>query len=356
MALFHEGFLAAASGFTDSHFPLLYCDGDLTVVDMNSAANAAFGNKFRLADMTKYLSEEDTANVFAMLYSCAKFGEYDGAFVTAKTHGAREFTWTLVAPRSFLGEVFAEFRLFRTKREMLSSRESKALIFPVVPSIPVYSNKSGREGSALIGIELERTFAYNMLTNLYSSALEDSPPEMLDLAKTAKRIIAEATNYFNFNRLKWTLKNTQEDMTACPLVSRRCFINMIALVVSVFSDISGDGLASLEFEAESGGIRMNFMTKMRARDVIFVGDFNLSLLGKMFSGVGSRTSVLSFICSAYGAGYYAKVKDGDVLILSLVFSKDGVEESFEVKHTDRFDMNAMRESAKLIRCLGGFEK
>ena len=356
MALFHEGFLAAASGFTDSQFPLLYCDGDLTVVDMNSVANTAFGNKFRLANMSKYLSEEDAANVFAMLYSCAKFGEYDGALITAKTHGAREFTWTLVAPRSFLGEVFAEFRLFRTKREMLSSGDSKALIFPVEPSLPVYSSKSGREGSELIGIEVGKTFACNMLSNLYNSALEDRPTEMLDLEKTARRIITEAANSFDFNRLKWTLKNTLGDVTTYPLVSRRCFINIIALVVSVFSDISGDGAASLEFEAEDGGIRMNFETKMRARNVLFVGDFSLSLLGKMFSGVGCRTSVLSFICSIYGAGYYARVMNDDVLVLSLVFSKDGVEDCFEVKYVDRFDMDVMREASEFIRSLGGLEK
>ena len=356
MALFHEGFLAAASGFTDSHFPLLYCDGDLTVVDMNSAAKTAFGNKFRLVNMSKYLSEEDAANVFAMLYSCAKFGEYDGAFITAKTHGAREFTWTLVAPRSFLGETFAEFRLFRTKREMLSSQSSRELIFPVEPSVPVYSSKSGREGSELIGVEVEKIFAYNMLSNLYNSALEDAKPEILDLAKTAKRIITEATCSFGFNRLKWTLKSISEDATAYPIVSRRCFINIIALVVSVFSDISGDGQASLVFEEKSDGIRMDFMTKMRDRNILFVGEFSLSLLGKMFSGVGCRAAVISFICSIFGAGYYAKVKDRDFLILSFVFSKDGIEDCFEVKHVNRFDMNSMRESAKLISCLGGLEK
>lgn len=355
MALFHDGFLPEAAGLTDSYYPVLYCDGELVAVDMNRAASDAFGDRLRFADMKEYLPEEDASDVLAMLYSCEKAGKYDGVYVIAKTRGAREFTWVLVAPRFFINKVFAEFRLFRTRRELLAAHDSKKLMFPVKPVVPKYSCRNDRTGSEALAVEVGKIFAYNTLSNLYDAAMEDSAPVILDLAKTAERIITETARSFGFNKLRWKCSR-KGDAATFPVIDRRGFINIIALTVFVFSAVSDIGEASLCIDSGELGVTLEFITETKRRNVSFVGEFNINLLGKMFSGIGCHASALAYICSIFNVGYYARSCEDRKLTLGLVFSREKGDYHFEVKHLNRFDMNGLREAAELIRCLGGFER
>lgn len=347
--------LAEATGLSDSLYPVFYCDERLIVVDMNEAASRRFGKKFSGADMRRYLSVADAENVEALLFSQGKSASSKELYAGAKTVGTRDFSWTLVVPRSFFGERFAEFRLFRSRREMLSSYDSHELMFPVKPKVPSYAVAGDRSGSEALGEALGEVFAYNMLSNLYSAATKDAAPELFDLTQTVRRIVAETVKAFKFNRVKWQISLKGDSPFVFPVMSQRNFINMISLAVTVFSDVSSDGRAQAVIVAGEDAAEIEFASRTVKPEVSFAGDFAFSLVGDMFPGVGSRAALLVFICNLFGVGCFSKMTEDGSLVLTLALSKDGYGENFTVKHRRVFDMKGMREAIALIRMTEGLE-
>lgn len=342
--------LSEATGLFDSAYPVLYCDESMTVVDRNRASSRLEGD-FSHANMKNYLAPDAVCDVSALLYSF-KLSPNDAAYTVAKCRGTKEFSWALVVPRLFFGETFVEFRLFRNRREMLSAFESYDLIFPVKPVVPEYALTGSRYDSENIGRELDAVFEYNMLSNIYHSARTDEgTPELFDFYETVKRIITETMKAFRANSSKWSFYSKTDGKFVFPVVSRKNYINMIALAASVFSDVSSDKKCSAEIVCDEDEATVSFFAKMKKSDVEFVGDFVFPLVGKMFRGVGARASILNFICSLYGVGCSASVKEDGELTLDLKFSRDGYFENYSVKHRKVFDMKGMREAVALISFL-----
>ena len=220
------------------------------------------------------------------------------------------------------------------------------------PVVPEYALTGSRYDSENIGRELDAVFEYNMLSNIYHSARTDEgTPELFDFYETVKRIITETMKAFRANSSKWSFYSKTDGKFVFPVVSRKNYINMIALAASVFSDVSSDKKCSAEIVCDEDGATVSFFAKMKKSDVEFVGDFVFPLVGKMFRGVGARASILNFICSLYGVGCSASVKEDGELTLDLKFSRDGYFENYSVKHRKVFDMKGMREAVALISFL-----
>jgi|GEM_PF-2442948 len=347
--------LASATGLSDSAYPVLYCDSDLVAVDMNEAASRLNDDKFRGADMKSYISAEDAGNIAALLYSYKFAPAEEELSICVKIIHTRDFSWALVVPRDFFGVMFAEFRLFKSRRQMLSSYDTHELIFPVKPRVPTYVFKEDRSGSEELGAELGEVFAYNMLSNIYSLAMREPTFEIFDVAATVRRIASEASRAFRFNRAKWNVSLKGATPFVFPIIDRRNFINLIALAVTVFSDISADRKADITVIAGENEARIEFSTKVSKSDVVFAGDFVLPLIGKEFPGLGCRASIIMFICNLYGIGCFAKMTDDKRLLLTFVLSKDGYVENYTVKHRHVFDMKGMREAIALIKMSEGYD-
>ena len=341
--------LAKAGDFCDSAYPVLYCDENLDVVDWN-AASQRLGEKFRTANLKDYLPPDDARNFAALLHSCKIGAKSNNLYVTAHSVKTKKFTWLIAVARCCFGEYFAEVRLFRNRREMLSAFDSRELMFPVKPVVPSYVFTGDRLDKERIGKELDEVFEYNMLSNIYSLACSEAEvPQVFDIPLTVRRIVSEASKVFKFNKAKWQLDVKVKGTFAFPVVSHRNFINVIALAVTIFSDISEEGRGEVCVTSEGDEVRIEFRTTSKKSRVMFVGDFIPPLLDKMYHSLGSRASVLYFLCNLYGVGCYADVERGRHVKISLLFRKDGVHDAFTVKHRNVFDMKGMREAVALIK-------
>ena len=152
-----------------------------------------------------------------------------------KMRGAR---YALVAAFDYFGERFAEIRLFRSRREMLSSYDSRKLMFPVEPVFVDYSLLKNRVGNEETGAELNRVFSYNMLSHIYEMACsENEIPELFDLRETLTRIVSEVSHSFKFNSRRWSVSYMGANKFAFPVMSRKNFINLIAFEIYIISKI-----------------------------------------------------------------------------------------------------------------------
>lgn len=344
--------LAKASEFCDSSFPVLYCDEELDVVDWNAAAKR-LGAKFRTANIRDYLTPDDARCLRALLNSLKVGAKGVTRYVTARAVKTREFTWLIAVARRHFDRNFAEIRLFRNRREMLAAFDSRELMFPVKPVVPEFAFTGDRLDKERIGKELDEVFEYNMLSHIYSLACSESEePQAFDIPLTVRRIVAEAAKVFKFNKAKWKLDVAVNEPFSFPVISRRNFINVIALAVTLFSDISDKGQGEVYVSSEKDEVKIVFKTVAPKPSVAFVGDFIPPLIDKMYREAGSRASVLYFLCSLYGVGCYADVTFKWHVTLSFVFRKEGIHDAFNVKHRSVFDMKGMREAVALARMAG----
>lgn len=352
---FGKRMLDLAFGLSDSIYPVIYCNENLTIVDQNKAA-IPLDFDIERENAEKYLSSEDAKNIKAMLYSkkCAPDEDY---FVTVKILHRSDCRWALVAAKRIFGVHFAEMRLFRSRREMLSSYDSHRLMFPVEPKVPKYVLKDGRRGNEETGEELNEVFAYNMLSNIYAAASEKvDSPQIFNLCATVTRIVSEVSKAFAFNKSKWKVIQRGGESFVFPVISRRNLINLTALIIRVFSTVSGGGQCEAEVIPGEEYAVIEYRTKMAASPVTFKGDFVFPLIGEMYPGCKTTAGVIVFICSLFGVGCYSRITDDRTLVLRLVFSREEIYIEYSVKHLHRFDMAGCREAISLIRLLEGDER
>ena len=336
--------IAGTSGLYDSVFPVLFCNDGLIVVDMNEAAERSVGTKLRGKDISGHFSPDDVCNIKALM----KYADHGGYAVAAISKAGKART-ALVVPRRFFGAGFAEIRLFRSRREMLSSYDTHELFFPIRPKTPDYPLLPDRRGNEETARELNEVFAYNMLSNLYSAACSpDNEPETVDVCETVRRIVSEVSKALDFNRLKWKVTLKQDDPFVFPIANRRNFINVIALAVMIFSKIAGKGASSVLIESRGGRASIRFFAETAPTDVTFVGDFAFSLVGEMFPEVRSAAEFLTFICGIDGIGCYSEADERGTLTLRILVSKDEIPEKYTVKHRKRFDTVGMKAAIRLL--------
>ena len=346
--------IARGSEFYDSVFPVVFCNDDMTVVDMNCRAAEKFENTLRGADFSAYLGERDARNLRALLNLGRTRRFAEEPYIETEIVHLKDARYSLAVLRTMFGRNFAEIRLFRSRKEMLSSYDSLRLMLPVKPLAPEYPLARGREGNEETANELNEVFAGNMLSNLYHSARSDKEvPELFELGETVRRIASEVSRAFRYNRLKWSVTLKQGEFCVFPVISRRNFINIIALAISIISKVSGDGAASVLVVPEEERAVIEFSAKLEKCPRVFRGDFVFPLIGSMFPAVKTAAEFLVYICNLYGIGCFSEVLRGGTIVLRIVLSEEGFPSNYTVKHLKRFDMTGMRQSIELIRFTDG---
>ena len=347
----NKDLIARGKGFYDSIYPVIYCDRELYVVDMNKAAFEQFEAKLRDKKFSAHLTEEDFKKVISLIETDkreARRGLYVETGVV-KMRGAR---YALVTAFDYFGERFAEIRLFRSKREMLSSYDSRKLMFPV-ELVPVeYSLSSNRGGNEETGAELNRVFSYNMLSHIYEMACSESEiPELFDLRETLGRIVSEVSRSFKFNSRKWSVSHMGANKFAFPVMSRKNFINLIAFEIYIISKISNGERSSATVKQRRERAEIEFSTTLTRSRVKKRGDIVFSYIGTMYPNVRMAAKLVEFICNLYGIGCYAEISKNFTLIVRLVLTDRDIADTGSVKHRNRFDMASVRDAVSFIRLL-----
>ena len=343
-------FLARGAGFYDSYFPVIYCDDELYVVDLNKAAFESFEKKLKGTCFSSHLPEDDLKKVSALLRMKKSALRAGVPYVQTGVVRMRGAKYALVTALDCFGGRFAEIRLFRSRREMLSFNDSRKLLFPVEPVSVDYLLMRDRKGNEETACELNRIFSYNMLSHIYDMACsEDETPELFDLYETLRRIVSEVSRSFAFNSRKWSVRLVGGTKFAHPVLSRKNFINLIALVIYVFSKISNGERSTATVRQKEKSAVVEFCTTVtRSRVKTTRGDIVFSYVGTMYPAVKAAAKFVEFICSLYGIGCYAEISKNFTLILRLVLSDEGDAGGYTVKHRKRFDMASVREALSLI--------
>ena len=347
----NKDLIARGKGFYDSIYPVIYCDRELYVVDMNKAAVERFEAKLRDKKFSAHLTEEDFKKVTCLMETGKGDGTL-GLYVetgVVKMRGAR---YALVTAFDYFGERFAEIRLFRSRREMLSSYDSRKLMFPV-ELVPVeYSLSSNRGGNEETGAELDRVFSYNMFSHIYEMACSESEvPELFDLRETLTRIVSEVSRSFKFNSRKWSVSHMGANKFAFPVMSRKNFINLIAFEIYIISKISNGERSSATVKQRRERAEIEFSTTLTRSRVKKRGDIVFSYIGAMYPQVRMAAKLVEFICNLYGIGCYAEISKNFTLIVRLVLTDRDIADTGSVKHRKRFDMASVRDAVSFIRLL-----
>ena len=347
----NKDLLARGKGFYDSVYPVIYCDRDMYVVDMNKTAVERFEAKLKYRKFSAHLTEEDLKKVTFLLETGKGEGTL-GLYVetgVVKMRGAR---YALVAAFDYFGERFAEIRLFRSRREMLSSYDSRKLMFPVEPVFVDYSLLKNRVGNEETGAELNRVFSYNMLSHIYEMACSESEiPELFDLRETLTRIVSEVSHSFKFNSRRWSVSYMGANKFAFPVMSRKNFINLIAFEIYIISKISNGEKSRAIVKQRKERAEIEFSTTLTRSRIKKRGDIVYSYIGTMYPQVRTAAKLVEFICNLYGIGCYAEISKNFTLIVRLVLTDRDIADTGSVKHRKRFDMASVREAVSFIRLL-----
>ncbi len=344
-----SGLPARESGFYDSVYPVIYCDEELYVVDMNKAAAEAFGDRLKDKRFSKHLTDDDLRKVKSLLKSSKKALRTENLYAqtgVVKIRGAR---YSLVTALDMFGERFAEIRLFRSRREMLSSCDVRKLMFPVEPLPVDYALLSDRRGNEETAAELNNVFSYNMFSHIYESARsEEEEPELFDLLAVLSRIVSGVSSAFRFNSRKWNVLHAGGKKFACPVLSRKNFINLIAFTIYIFSKISNGERSSALIRQDEKHAEIEFSTTLSRSRVNTRGDIVFSYIGTMFPEIRAAAKFTEFICSLYGIGCYAEISKNFTLKLKLVLTSGEDADAQSVKHRKRFDAASLRDAVSLI--------
>ena len=332
----NKDLIARGKGFYDSVYPVIYCDRDLYVVDMNKAAVERFEAKLKYRKFSAHLTEEDLKKVTFLLETGRGEGTL-GMYVetgVVKMRGAR---YALFAAFDYFGERFAEIRLFRSRREMLSSYDSRKLMFPVEPVAVDYALLKDRVGNEETGAELNRVFSYNMLSHIYQMALT--------------RLVTEVSHSCKFNSRRWSVLHMGANKFAFPVMSRKNFINLIVFEIYIISRISNGEKSSALIKQRKERAEIEFSTTLSRSRIKKRGDIVFSYIGTMYPQVRTAAKLVEFICNLYGIGCYAEISKNFTLIVRLVLTDRDIADTGSVKHRKRFDMASVREAVSFIRLL-----
>ena len=347
--------LDAAYGLYDSLFPVVYCNYDLIITDLNEAATHV-EMPLRGESLEKYLSEDDASNIRALLNSktISKKGELS---VIAKIIHTHCFSYALVVARSLFGVEFAEIRLFRSKKEMFSSYQSASLIFPVEAKIPEYVLTDPHRGYPPAARELNELFAFNLFSKLYTSALAGKEkPDLYDSALFSKRVLTELCAAMTPNRAKWNITLRPGEHKPCfPAVNKRNFVNMMAIAFVVFSSVSEKKECAADIVPRGKETDIILRTKAKKTSSIFFGEFVFPLVGEMYPECYALTKAYVFLCDLFGVPCYCDLSEDGILSLRTVLSEEKVHISFDVSHEEKFDKGWFDAARGLISILGGDE-
>ena len=323
-----RGLVAEATDLGSLAHPVLFCDPDLYVVDMNRAAAEGRAANYSGVNLREYLTPEGVVELKALIKTKGRAS----VVPIVRTH---DFSYAVATSVEYFGIVFAAVRLYENRRSMMRDRDVRALISPEFGISPVEDGASLRDAM----------YMKSEVSRIYDD-VRDAPPGAVDLSKTARELLRRASDYgVDPSRCALTVPDPRRSVI--PVFHDVTAIKAFAVAFSVAADLSRDGALSIRIEPFEDNARVVIGCRVAPTRTRIVGDRHPELLGKEFPAVGVRGRILFYLCSVCGVGCGYTVEKGNRLEIVLTFRKDGID-ICNVKHGDITDSVLSGESARLI--------
>ena len=333
-----RGLVAEATELGDSPAPVLFCDPDLIVSDMNRAAAEGRAANY----LGKNLRENLTPDGVVELKALIKFKRRVSVVPIVRTH---DFSYAVATASEYFGVVFAALRLYENRRSMMRDRDVRALICPEFE----VSLSDDDVGGAL----RDTMYIKNEVGRIYD-VVKEAPPSAIDLLKTLRTLVREGARY-GVDPSLCALSLPVSEYVVIPTADDRTAVKTVAVALSVAADIASDGALMIRLEKGEDEAKIVFSAKATPTSAKIVGDRHPELLGKEFPRIGARGRILFYLCSVCGIGCAYTVEKGKRFELTLTFRKGGVT-ICSVKHGDVFDAALTGETEQLIKVLRRLEK
>ncbi len=324
-----RGLVAEATELSASACPVLFCDPDLNVADMNGAA-AGCASEYLGANLREHLTPEGVVELKALIRTKSRVS----VVPIVRTH---DFSYAVATPVEYFGVVFAAVRLFENRRSMMRDRSVRALICPEF-GLP---SPDGDVGSAL----RDTMYVKSEISRIYDE-VKDASPEAIDLAKAA-RVLLRTVSAYGVDASRCALSVPASGRAVIPVHHDVNAIKAFAVAFSVAADLSCDRALTVNVEPSGDDARVVIGCRVEPPSIRVVGDRHPELLGKEFPAVGVRGTILFYLCSVCGIGCGYTVKKGRRLEIVLTFRKGGID-ICNVKHGDVTDSALSGETAQLV--------
>ena len=324
-----RGLVAEATDLSASACPVLFCDPDLYVADLNRAA-AECASDLLGTDFREHLTPEGVVELKALIKTKSRAS----VLPVVRTH---DFSYAVATATEYFGVVFAAVRLFQNRRSMMRDRDVRALICPEfdLPSSDADSGPALRDAM----------YMKSEISRIYDE-VKDTPPEAVDLVRTARALLRKARDY-GLDPSRCALSVPVSGRAVIPVFHDVTAVKAIAVAFSAAADLSLDGslMMSIDTFGEDANIVIGARVEPGATRI--VGDRHPELLGKEFPTVGVRGRILFYLCSVCGIGCAYTVDKGKRLKIVLTFRKGGID-ICNVKHGDITDSALSGETEHLI--------
>ena len=311
-----RGLVAEATDLGVSACPVIFCDPDLYVADMNRAAAEGRAAAYLGVNLREYLTPEGVVELKALIKTKSRAS----VVPIVRTH---DFSYAVATATEYFGVVFAALRLFENRRAMMRDRDVRALICPGF-ELPSFD---GAGGPAL----RDTMYIKSEISRIYDE-VKDAPPDAVDLTRTARALLRTASAY-GIDPSRCALFAPASGGFVIPVYHDVTAIKAIAVAFSVAADLSSDRTLTIKVEPCGEDARVVIGCPIAPHSTHVAGDRHPELLGREFPAVGVRGRILFYLCSVCGVGCGYSVEKGKRLEIVLTFRKGGID-ICNVKHGD----------------------
>lgn len=334
-----------------SDSPVLICDENLFVIDSNSAAKRALSDKAMTDSFEKHLGSRELATVKSLMFCADNNIERRTYHAVAEVLKIKYFRIALICIKKYFGKNFYEIHLYKTRRELLQSIESRSYLAPPAVYVPKYNLTDFPGTVDKNASELRRVFENDMLSNLWSEAQSPSDREFtFDVISLTKRLTLDIAKRLGFLNSEFMFSAAGVEKYVSSGANLGNFINLYTLLMYLTGSLSSEGRVKIFADGGGDGAGIVFSFKAEKSDITFVGEFAFTLLADMYPRYSSIVHIINYMCELFGISCYADVDRPGSLTVELLLSDKAGTEEFVVMHGDMAEyFNNIDKAIKLLK-------
>lgn len=302
--------------------PVLYCDENLTIVDMNDAADTKGFQRYRFRSMTDYISPRDRSNLTADIHLrklSAGENEYISVVQIEHMRGAK---YAFVTTQMLMGNCYLRFHIFQSSAEMFRNFDVSKMMLSETPFSPMYKLSRNRVDMEMTAENINRVMVSNFLINTYYTAVDSGEaPVQLDIVEIVRRMILDVAKRLELNPAYFSFDYDERGSFAYPVIGVSSFINVLTLLIILTGRLSADKKVKVSVDSDRKRVSILFRTTLKKSDTDFLGGFSFRSLALMFPEYSAFVSVIKFISELYGLRCYASLEGKRKLTVELVLAE-----------------------------------
>lgn len=315
-------FEAKTTDATAYRRPVLYCDENFIIVDMNDAADERGFLRYRYKSMKDYLPDGDLANLTeGMHLKKSAVGDKDPHRIVQIVH-MRSAGYAFVTIQNLGDTYYFRFHIFQSRADIFRDFEVAKMMLSELPFSPIYTLNRSRPAMEMTAENINRVLASNFLINVYFTAADSKEaPQKIDVVETVRRMILDVSKRLELNLSDFEFTFEEKAPFAYPVIGVSNFINVLSLLIILTGRISETKKVSVRVDSDRERASILFRTTLKKSDIDFLGGFSFDHLGAMFPKYAVYVSIVNFICELYGLRCYAALEGKRKLTVELVLAE-----------------------------------